>query len=140
MDRGDDGRTDNYRHQDRINELTDKISDRLETVGLELVKGVTLLSSGALIAMLGFAQALVKTDGWGAYKIYALVALLHFLIGAIAGPVSLACRTQSLFYQLNIQPDRAKWWFKAMYVPIGVSMGALLLGAAWAGWGIAVAF
>jgi hypothetical protein len=120
--------TNEKTQSDPIDHVPENLAERIDTFNLETIKGLILLNSGALVAMLAFTQAVALRPQWHAFKGYGLFALLWFGIGALAGPAALFIRTQSL-WKLRYRNTRLseKWWL-ATFIPIAVSLGALLVG------------
>jgi hypothetical protein len=129
-------RDDNIREEDRTIAMDDRLREEIREASHEMVKATILLNSGAMVAMLGFTQALVRTVGWACYKQYALFAMCSFLVGAAFGPIAFACRAEASRRALMRDIKRATFMLSAMFFCSGASLSALVGGAVIAGVGI----
>jgi len=133
-------RDDNLRAQDRAHAIEDRIREEIRDTSKEMVKALILLNSGAMVAMLGFTQALVKSTGWTCYKQYALFAMCLFLVGAACGPLSFFFRVEASRRAFNGDSKIGAFMLQAMFFCSGASLVALVGGAVIAGVGVYQAF
>ena len=61
-----------------------RVFDRLHDLIGQGAKGLAFLNGGAAVAMLAFIQALVNNPLYCGFKLYALGALIFFLLGAFS--------------------------------------------------------
>lgn len=131
--RDDRMREDNVLNMQRMHAVGDMLRAQIHEASQEMIKGTTLLNSGAMVAMLGFTQALVKTVGWPSYKPYALIAMCFFLAGAAFGLFAFLCRAEASRHALLGTAKRGGFHFRAMFFCGGASLTALVGGALIAG-------
>ena len=108
-----------------------------EALLTEASKALILLNSGALVAMLGFFQALVKQPGSPQFKIYGVIAMIGFLLGACAAASSFFARdaaSKREFLRKNSTlwkwANRALYGISALGFVAGVSV--VIVGIMWA--------
>lgn len=129
-------REDNLREADQAEARSKELRDGWHGAMHEALKGSMLLNSGALIAMLGFAQSLIKANDWPGYKPFAFWAMTAFLLGAAAVPIAFVTRSVAFISALR---EQAKLTNSLMSVATWASSASilfLLLGAACAGYGL----
>ncbi len=129
-------RENRRRQEERATAVEDRLLDLFQDASHEMIRGTTLLNSGAMIAMLGFTQALVKTTGWSCYKSYALDAMIVFMAGAIAGPFSFYLRSVWATSLLHGRRTLARFAIGAIFFCSGAAITGLIGGALIAGIGI----
>ncbi|WP_322003560.1 hypothetical protein [Marinobacter alexandrii] len=83
--------------------------DRLYDLKIHGSKGLSFLNAGAAVAVLAFIQALVDTPVYLAFKPYALVALVCFLLGAFLSAITFFFHYAHLFYFSSSRWNKALW-------------------------------
>lgn len=105
-----------------------------QTMIVSTVKGFAVLNGAGVLSMLGFIQALVGKGSFDAFKPYAVVALILFMVGALAA--TMLYLPLSAYLNLKAEKEESQASVKQF---LGATMVCVVLGAAVCALGIAVA-
>lgn len=103
-----------------------------QTMLVSTVKGFAVLNGAGVLAMLGFVQALVGKGHFEAFKPYAVISLVLFMMGALAA--TMLYLPLSAFLNLKFEEEESR--VTAMRY-LAVTMACVMLGSGVCAWGIA---
>ena len=108
-----DGQADAHHQEKMASDVKARVLERITTLLTEAAKAGILLNSGALVAMLGFLQALAGKPQIVCFKLFALTAMVAFLIGSTSAALTFWFRQeQALAEFLGNDYQKWRWRFK----------------------------
>lgn len=102
---------------------------KLQAAYTEACKGLTLLNSGAVAAMLAMVQALIGKGAFAPFKLYSVGALTLFLAGAVSASIVFFCMVYRISGSAIPRPEGDHSFAWATKVLI-FSMCCFVVGAA----------
>lgn len=117
-------------------ERAQRKTDYLEELVTQGARGITVLNSGGIVAMLGFVQALAGKQLLTAFKPFAVWGSAFFLAGAVIGAATFAVRYQEGIHRYagsSYDED----WACAVKLALILSLSAFVAGAVIIGFGVA---
>lgn len=105
-----------------------KKEEKVHTSLLECAKGVGVLNSGGVAAMLAFIQALIGKDEFAQFKTYSLVALSIFLLGAATSWAVFMVHARGIMAHVTRHPSR-KYAVANMVFALTMSLLCFLVAA-----------
>lgn len=126
--RGDTSIPSGEEQRNAVRQARVKTLERLDDYVTQGVKGATLLNGGGVVAMLGFAQALIGKGVLTLFKSYILWAGAFFLLGAIAAALVFIVRYLEEGFLSVDHPGAGKWSLAVFFV-IVASLCFFLVGS-----------